>query len=119
MNTTYDIEYEFQMITTALIRARGDLTICDPGGYSSCSLIFKSHHGMQYLEEYVCPYIDLFTFQQMDMVDAWLLAALARSYPRFQLILESHSVSAGLPKKLVHVEFPGRKKSTSLIFHIR
>jgi ankyrin repeat protein len=110
MNTTYDMEYEFQMITTALIRAGGDLTICDPSGYSSCSLIFKSHHGMQYLEEYVCPYIDLFTFQQMDSVDAWLLAALARSYPRFQLVLESQLYECRTPEEISSCRIPREEK---------
>lgn len=114
MSTTYEMEYEFQSITTALIRAGGDFTICNPGGYSSCSLIFDSKRGMQYLEGFVCPYIDLFTFEQMDSVDAWLLVALARSYPTFQIVLESQLREWRTPKEISSSMLPREEKIMKL-----
>lgn len=100
------MDYDLQSITNALVKAGGDLTICNPKGYSSCSLIFDSKFGMQYLEEFVCPYIDLITFEEMETMDAWLLAALARSYPTFQTVLESQLLEWRTPKEISSSRVP-------------
>lgn len=73
------------LIANLLIDAETDLTVCDSEGYSACSLIFKSQHGLQYLENFVYRYIDLFTLQQMASVDAWVFATVTRSFLTFQI----------------------------------
>lgn len=76
-------------IATLLISGGADLSICDREGYSPCSLIYQSNNGIAYLENFVYRYIDLFTLQQLGGIDFWLVTAIARSLPNFQLRLES------------------------------
>jgi hypothetical protein len=77
-----------------------DLTINDKEGYSACTLIFQGKHGLTYLEQFVSRYIDLVSLHDMDTVDFWLVATLARSFPVFQRTLEAENESYRTPPSL-------------------
>lgn len=93
MLETSNLEEGLQSIASLLIRAQADLTLCNSEGFAPCSLVFNSHHGLSYLKSFVYQHIDLYTLQEMASVDAWILAALARSFPTFQRCMESHIAS--------------------------
>lgn len=89
MAETPELVYSLQAIATLLIHAGTDLAVCDPTGASACSLIFRSRHGLAYLESFVYRYIDPLALQEMASANAWVLAVLARSFPTFQTCLEN------------------------------
>lgn len=93
MLETNDLEHGLQSLASLLIRAEADLAVYDSQGLAPCSLVFNSHHGLSYLQSFVYQHIDLYTLQEMTSVDAWILAALARSFPTFQRCMESHIAS--------------------------
>ncbi|MCJ1477115.1 hypothetical protein MMC13_005786 [Lambiella insularis] len=100
------LESQLNSIASLLICANSDMTLCDYQGSSPCSLIFKSQHGLEYLETFVYKHIDLFTLQQMASVDAWILAAMARSLPIFQKCLEVQLQEYRTPKQLSSCQLP-------------
>ncbi|KAK3178191.1 hypothetical protein OEA41_000324 [Lepraria neglecta] len=106
MIETIDLESRLQSLTSLLISADADLTIHNSEGLAACSLIFKSQHGLPYLESFVYQYIDLFTLQEMTSVDSWILAALGRSFPTFQKRMESHLSSYRTPVNLSSCQNP-------------
>lgn len=89
MAETPELVYRLQAIASLLIHAGTNLSVCDPAGTSACSLIFRSRHGLAYLESFVYRYIDPLALEDMVSANAWVLAALARSFPTFQRCLES------------------------------
>ena len=100
MIETRDLESRLQSLTSLLISTEADLTIHNSEGLAPYSLIFKSQHGLPYLESLVYQYIDLFTVQEMTSISSWILAALARSIPTFQKWMESHLASYCTPVNL-------------------
>lgn len=89
MAETPELVYRLHAIASLLIHAGTNLSVCDPAGTSACSLIFRSRHGLAYLESFVYRYIDPLALEDMVSANAWVLAALARSFPTFQRCLES------------------------------
>ena len=93
MLETSNLEKGLQSLASLLIRADADLTVYNSQGFAPCSLVFNSHHGLSYLQSFVYQHVDLYTLQEMTSVEAWILAALARSFPTFQRCMESHIAS--------------------------
>ena len=100
MSLTNNLEHQLQPIASLLIKAGSDLTLCDSNGYSACSLIIQSRHGLPFLEKFVFSYVDIFTLQQMEGVDLWVLAALARAFPSFQQCLQAQLSELHTPAEL-------------------
>ena len=100
MAETPELVYRLQSIASLLIHAGTDLAVCDPAGSSACSLIFRSRHGLAYLESFVYRYIDSLTLQEMASASAWVLAALARCFPTFQRCLENQLAEYRTPMTL-------------------
>ncbi|TKA78351.1 hypothetical protein B0A49_01233 [Cryomyces minteri] len=85
----HQVEARLHEMASLLIGAGTDLAIPDHKGTSACSFIFQARTGLKFLQSFVYRFVDLFTVQQMDTPEAWLLAALARSTPTFQKCLEA------------------------------
>lgn len=100
MAVTPELVYKLHAIASLLIQAGTDLAVCDPAGSSACSLIFRSRHGLAYLESFVYRYIDPLILQEMASANAWVLAALARSFPTFQRCLENQLAEYRTPMAL-------------------
>lgn len=100
MVETPELVYRLQAIASLLIHAGTDLAVCDPAGNSACSLIFRSRHGLAYLESFVYRYIDPLAIQEMASTNAWVLAALARSFPTFEKCLENQLAEYRTPMTL-------------------
>ena len=100
MSLTSGLEHKLQPIASLLIRAGSDLTLCDSNGYSACSLIFQSQNGLSFLKDFVLSYVDIFTLQEMEGVDLWVLAALARAFPSFQQCLHAQLSEFHTPAEL-------------------
>lgn len=100
MLETRNLELRLQSLASLLIQADADLTAYNNEGFAACSLVFSSQHGLSYLESFVYRYIDLYTLEEMTSVDAWILAALARSFPTFRRCRESHIAIYRSPQNL-------------------
>lgn len=100
MVETPELVHRLQAIASLLIHAGSNLAVCDPAGSSACSLIFRSRHGLAYLESFVYRYIDPLALQEMASANAWVLAALARSFPTFQRCLENQLAEYRTPMTL-------------------
>ncbi|KAL8917761.1 MAG: hypothetical protein Q9172_005698 [Xanthocarpia lactea] len=100
MLETRNLELRLQSLASLLIQADADLTVYNNEGFAACSLVFRSQHGLSYLESFVYRYIDLYTLEEMTSADAWIVAALARSFPTFRRCMESHIASYRSPLNL-------------------
>lgn len=100
MAETPELVNRLQAIASLLISAGTDLAVCDRAGNSACSLIFRSRHGLAYLESFVYKYIDPSALQEMASANTWVLAALARSFPTFQRCLENQLAEYRTPMTL-------------------
>lgn len=116
MAETPELVYRLQAIASLLIHAGSDLAICDPAGNSACSLIFRSRHGLAYLESFVYRYIDPLALQEMASANAWVLAALARSFPTFQKCLENQLAEYRTPMTLSSCRRPIDRTVTQFNF---
>lgn len=116
MAETPELVYRLQSIASLLINAGSDLAVCDPAGSSACSLIFRSRHGLAYLESFVYRYIDPLALQEMASANAWVLAALARSFPPFQRWLENQLAEYRTPMNLSSYRRPIDRTVTQLSF---
>ena len=109
MIETRNLERGLQSLASVLIGADADLAIYNNEGYAACSLVFNSQHGLSYLETFVYQYIDLYTLEEMASVDAWILAALARSFPTFRKCMEAHLASYRTASSLSSVRSPTKQ----------
>ena len=100
MGLTSDLEHKLQPIISLLIRAGSDLSLCNSDGYSACSLIFQSKNGLPFLQEFVFTHVDIFTLQEIEGVDLWVLAALSRGFPHFRRCLEAQLAEFRTPPEL-------------------
>lgn len=100
MTETQYLDTRLHALSSLLISADADLTVHNSEGFAACSLIFKSQHGLPYLETFVYQHIDIYLIQELTSVDAWVLAALARSLPDFQQRMESQFAEYRTPKCL-------------------
>lgn len=116
MAETPELVYSLQAIASLLIHAGVDLAVCDPAGSSACSLIFRSRHGLAYLESFVYKYIDPLVLQEMTSTNAWVLAALARSFPTFQICLENQLAEYRTPMALSSCRRPIDRNITQFNF---
>jgi len=80
-------------LAKVLISNNADLTIPDEDGNSSCMLIFRSQHGLDYMEEFVYRYIGLDTFSDLKSLDLWLMSSIARTTPALRARLEAENRS--------------------------
>ncbi|KAF2114229.1 ankyrin repeat-containing domain protein [Lophiotrema nucula] len=103
MGQSPDLDGKLRPLADVIIRNQADLTISDEHGYSACTLIFHNRSGLEYLERFVCRYIDLLALHDMNTVDYWLITALARAYPTFQRCLEAENESYRTPLSLSSV----------------
>lgn len=116
MAETPELVYRLQDIASLLIHAGTDLAVCDPAGSSACSLIFRSRDGLAYLESFVYRYIDPLALQEMASSNAWVLAALARSFPTFQRRLENQVAEFRTPMALSSYRRPIDRNITQFNF---
>lgn len=116
MAVTPELVYKLHAIASLLIQAGTDLAVCDPAGSSACSLIFRSRHGLAYLESFVYRYIDPLILQEMASANAWVLAALARSFPTFQRCLENQLAEYRTPMTLSSCRRPIDRNITQFNF---
>lgn len=116
MAETPELVYRLHAIASLLIHAGTDLAVCDPAGISACSLIFRSRHGLAYLESFVYRYIDPLALQEMASANAWVLAALARSFPTFQKCLENQLAEYRTPMSLSSCRRPIDRTVTQFNF---
>lgn len=116
MAETPELVYRLQAFASLLIHAGADLAVCDPAGSSACSLIFRSRHGLAYLESFVYRYIDPSALQEMASANAWVLAALARSFPTFQRCLENQLAEYRTPMTLSSCRRPIDRTVTQFNF---
>lgn len=116
MAETPELVHRLQAIASLLIGAGTDLAVCDPAGSSACSLIFRSRHGLAYLESFVYRYIDPLALQEMASTNAWVLAALARSFPTFQRCLENQLAEYRTPMTLSSCRRPIDRNITQFSF---
>lgn len=116
MAETPEQAYRLHAIASLLIHAGTDLAVCDPAGISACSLIFRSRHGLAYLESFVYRYIDPLALQDMASANAWVLAALARSFPTFQKCLENQLAEYRTPMSLSSCRRPIDQNITQFNF---
>lgn len=116
MAETPELVYRLQAIASLLIHAGTDLAVCDPAGSSACSLIFRSRHGLAYLESFVYRYIDPLALQEMASTNAWVLAALARSFPTFERCLENQLAEYRTPMTLSSCRRPIDRNITQFNF---
>ncbi len=93
MKNSHDQGARLCRIAETFIQRGTDLSLCDASGQAPCSLIFQSFAGLDFLEQFVYRFVDLFTFQEMASSDAWILAAVARTRPQFQARLEAELAS--------------------------
>lgn len=111
-----ELVYRLHAIASLLIYAGTDLAVCDPAGSSACSLIFRSRHGLAYLESFVYRYIDPLNLQEVASANAWVLAALARSFPTFQRCLENQLAEYRTPISLSSCRRPIDRTVTQFNF---
>lgn len=116
MAETPELVHKLQAIASLLIHAGADLAVCDPAGSSACSLIFRSRHGLAYLESFVYKYIDPLALQEMASANAWVLAALARSFPTFERCLEIQLAEYRTPMTLSSCRRPIDRTITQFNF---
>lgn len=116
MAETPELVYRLQAIASLLIHAGTDLAVCGPTGSSACSLIFRSRHGLAYLESFVYRYIDPLALQEMASANAWVLAAVARSFPTFQRCLEHQLAEYRTPMTLSSCRRPINKNIAQFNF---
>ena len=116
MVETPEMVCKLHAIASLLIDAGTDLAVCDSAGISACSLIFRSRHGLAYLESFVYRYIDPLALEEMTSSNAWILAALARSFPTFQRCLENQLAEYRTPMSLSSCRRPIDRTVTQFNF---
>lgn len=80
-------------LAEVLISNNADLSIPDEEGNTSCMLIFRSQHGLTFMEEVVYRYIGLDTFSDLKSLDLWLMSSIARTTPALRARLEAENRS--------------------------
>jgi hypothetical protein len=79
------MRYEgMQSLVSLLLEAGADPTTYDSEGRSAISMIFDTDEGLLYLQSFFYRYIDLIKFQQLGLLENWIVASLARSLSEFQ-----------------------------------
>lgn len=93
MQESSSVNMHLLPLAEVLISNNADLSIPDEDGNSSCMLIFRSQHGLTYMEEFVYRYIGLDTFSDLKSLDLWLMSSIARTTPALRARLEAENRS--------------------------
>ncbi|RYP09084.1 hypothetical protein DL765_008564 [Monosporascus sp. GIB2] len=87
-------------VARLMMQSGADLSYRDEEGSSSCILIFQSTYGIEFLQDFVCQYIDLDTYGNFESTDLWLISSMARCIPSFLRRLEAEARELRTPPEI-------------------